>query len=83
MQMGAAFANDTMAVLPAGGLVFTKTGDVEMRSEELKISDKSGDVLYHFFNNSPTPVTSLVAFPMPDINQSWGYSPIAVPTQDP
>ena len=83
VTLEAAFANDTMAAIPAGGLVFTKTGDVEMRSEELKISDKSVDVLYHFFNHSPTPVTSLVAFPMPDINQSWGYSPIAVPTQDP
>jgi len=83
VPMGAVLANDTMAELPAGGLVFTKTGDVEMRSEDLQISEKSVDVLYHFYNHSMNPVTSLVAFPMPDINQSWGYSPIAIPSQDP
>jgi len=83
MPMGAVFANDTMAEIPSGGLVFTNTDDVEMRSEELKISEKSVDVLYHFYNHSTNPVTSLVAFPMPDINQSWGYSPIAIPSHDP
>ena len=81
LPMGIVLANDSMAEIAVGGLVFTKTTDVEMRSEELAISEESVDVLYHFYNNGTKPVTSLVAFPMPDIEYSNSQS--AVPTHDP
>jgi len=84
VTMGIMRANDSMAEIAVGGLVFTKTADVAMRSEELKISEKSVDVLYHFYNNSTNPITSLVAFPMPDIGPDLVVETagVTVPTQD-
>jgi len=64
---GAAGANDSTAGLAAGGLVLTKSADIDMRSEKLFISDKQVRVDYQFFNTSAKDVTVTVAFPMPDI----------------
>lgn len=60
-------ANDTLAQLSAGGLVLTRTDDIEMRSEDLYLSEDLVRVKYRFFNASAHDVTSTVAFPMPDI----------------
>ncbi|MEJ2229192.1 MAG: DUF4424 domain-containing protein [Alphaproteobacteria bacterium] len=62
-----ALANDSMGYLAAGGLVLTPTTDVEMRAEDLYVSEKEIRVRYRFFNNSSTDITTLVAFPMPDL----------------
>ncbi|HMN72425.1 MAG TPA: DUF4424 domain-containing protein [Rhodoblastus sp.] len=63
-----AFANDTTAALTAGGLVFGKTDDIEMRSEDLSISEKEIVVRYRFFNRARADQVVTVAFPMPGVD---------------
>jgi hypothetical protein len=75
-------ANDTTAELATGGLVFTKSPDIEMRSEDLFISMKEIRVQYKFFNHSNKEVVTPVAFPMPDLPFGTG-SDLAIPTNDP
>lgn len=62
-----ASANDTMAVLGAGGLAFTRTDQITMAREDLFISPERVDVKYTYRNTGDTPVTTIVAFPMPKI----------------
>lgn len=62
-----AFANDTMAELRTGGLVFVRTDAVTIESEDLYISPHEVRVAYRFRNFSEEDVESIVAFPMPDI----------------
>lgn len=62
-----ALANDSTAELAAGGLVLKTTDSIEMRSEDLFISQKEVVVKYRFQNTSAAPVSTVVAFPMPDI----------------
>lgn len=64
---GTARANDTTAALEAGGLIFVPNEDVEMRSEDLFISEKEVRVAYIFHSNAEKDTTVLVAFPMPDV----------------
>lgn len=61
-------ANDSTAGLAAGGLVLTKSADIEMRSEDLYISKEAVRVAYSFVNTSPKDLTVTVAFPLPDID---------------
>jgi len=78
-----AMANDTTAELAAGGLVFTKTDAIEMKSEDLYVSAEAVRVKYRFLNTSGTDVTTRVAFPMPDIGgESLHYSPSAIPDRE-
>ena len=68
-----ALANDSSAELKTGGLVLLKTSKIEMRSEDLFISNKEIKIHYVFLNNSPTDIATVVAFPMPRIPMSgWG-----------
>jgi uncharacterized protein DUF4424 len=78
-----ALANDTTAELATGGLVFVRTDNIEMRSEELFISTQEIKVRYRFANTSGKDVTTLVAFPMPDITVESPDANMAVPTEDP
>jgi uncharacterized protein DUF4424 len=78
-----ASANDSIAELTTGGLVFAKTPDVEMRAEDLFVSEKEIRVRYRFFNASHDDVVSLVAFPMPDIVWDGLDVNLAIPSQDP
>ncbi|MDE1566558.1 DUF4424 domain-containing protein [Aquabacter sediminis] len=64
---GGARANDTTAALEAGGLIFVRNENVEMRSEDLFISEKEVRVSYLFHSTAEKDTTVLVAFPMPDI----------------
>jgi hypothetical protein len=77
-----AFANDTSAELSVGGLVFTRSSDVSLESEDLTITPDLVTVKYRFLNHAPTPVTLTIAFPLPDIDlsESDNYS---IPTLDP
>lgn len=59
--------NDSVAVMPAGGLVLQRIDGVEMRSEDLYVSAEEIRVHYRFFNRTDRPLVTLVAFPMPDI----------------
>jgi hypothetical protein len=78
-----ALANDSTAELATGGLVFTKTDAIEMRSEDLYISAKEIRVRYRFMNTSGQDVTTLVAFPMPVVKVEGPDDNISVPTDEP
>lgn len=62
-----ALANDTMADIKAGGLVFVNADNVEMAKEDLFISPDAVKVDYVFHNTGDKDQTAVVAFPMPDI----------------
>lgn len=62
-----AAANDSVAVMGAGGLILQRTDGIEMRSEDLYVSAREIRVRYRFFNRTGEPITTLVAFPLPDI----------------
>jgi hypothetical protein len=76
-------ANDSTAELATGGLIFVTTDDIEMRSEKLFISTKQVRVTYEFFNKSDQDVTTLVAFPLPEIRVANQDDNVAVPTEAP
>jgi hypothetical protein len=77
----AASANDSTAELTTGGLVLSKNADIEMRSEDLAISEKEISVRYKFFNHAASDQTVTVAFPMPDV--TLVDRDIAFPARDP
>ncbi|MBR1232055.1 DUF4424 domain-containing protein [Bradyrhizobium sp. AUGA SZCCT0182] len=77
-----AVANDSAAELSIGGLHFARTPNVEMRSEDLRISLDRVSVRYEFVNTSTAPVTLTVAFPLPDIDLAEGES-VSFPSNDP
>jgi uncharacterized protein DUF4424 len=83
LTAGPALANDSSAELATGGLVFVHNDDVEMRAEDLSISAKEIRVRYRFFNNGAKDVTTLVAFPMPEIKVDGPDDNIVVPSDDP
>ena len=62
-----AAANDSVASMGAGGLVFQRTDGIEMRSEDLYVSAREVRVRYRFFNRTERDIGTLVAFPMPDL----------------
>ncbi len=74
-------ANDSSANLGVGGLEFVFNDRVEMRSEDLFISEKEIRVRYVFRNLSDRDVTNLVAFPMPDILYQLNYA-VEIPVPD-
>ncbi|WED42840.1 DUF4424 family protein [Legionella cardiaca] len=79
------FANDSSAELAAGGLVFVKNPQIEMRSEELYLSLKKVRVRYVFFNKSSKDLSSVIAFPLPNV-ESYYHSEKALsifPVDDP
>ena len=76
-------ANDSSAELATGGLVLEKSANIEMRAEELFVSVKEIRVAAHFYNTSAKDVTTIVAFPMPDIAIEHPDEVISVPTEDP
>lgn len=78
--IGTAAANDTMAALGTGGLVFLTSEDIELTSEDLYISAEEIRVRYEFTNNGAEDQTVLIAFPMPDITGSGDFM-VNVPTE--
>ena len=69
---GVCFANDTTAELKTGGLVFTHNETIEMAKEDLYISPEKVEVNYVFHNSGDKDITTLVAFPMPDMQGGPG-----------
>lgn len=61
-----AIANDSTAEHAAGGLVLTRSTDIDMVSEDLFVSAGEVRVRYVFRNRSPRAIRTVVAFPMPD-----------------
>jgi hypothetical protein len=75
-------ANDSTAELATGGLAYVQTDAIEMRSEDLTISMQEVRVRYEFVNSSDQDVTTLVAFPMPDIKGDIDFL-VSIPVEDP
>ncbi len=63
-----AVANDSMAELALGGLVLRQSDHIAMVSEDLFISRDEVRVAYVYHNTSRRDVTSIVAFPLPDVD---------------
>jgi hypothetical protein len=64
----AALANDSTAALGAGGIVLTTSADIRMASEDLFVSKDLIRVRYQFVNEARAPITTRVAFPLPEAN---------------
>jgi len=76
-----AFADDSSAMLGAGGLVLTKQADIRMAVEDLRLSPKAVKVHYEFINDGKSDVDTIVAFPLPDIDvQEFYYEPLGTTT---
>lgn len=60
-------ANDSAAVKGLGGIRLTTSSNIEMLSEDLFVSERRIEVTYKFRNKSKKKVTTIVAFPLPDI----------------
>lgn len=77
-----ALADDSSAALDAGGIVLTKNADIRMATEDLFISPRQVKVHYTFINDSGRDIDTIVAFPLPDIdNYELAESPIGTTTQ--
>ncbi len=73
----AALADDSSARLGAGGIVLTKNADIRMASEDLYLSPNQVKVHYTFINDSGKDIDTIVAFPLPDVdNYELAESPI-------
>jgi Domain of unknown function (DUF4424) len=68
-----AAANDSTAEHAAGGLVLTRSAEIDMVSEDLFVSADEVRVRYVFRNRSPRDIRTVVAFPMPDrdLAEEW------------
>jgi hypothetical protein len=82
LMAGTATANDSMAALGAGGLVFMTTDEIELLSEDLYVSSSQVRVTYEFRNNGDEDISTLVAFPMPDITGKVDEA-VYLPSNDP
>jgi hypothetical protein len=82
--IGPVEANDSSAVLGAGGLVLTRSDSVVLEAEDLYVSLDEIRVHYRFRNVGTTDVETVVAFPMPEIDL-WELAevPIDLPVDDP
>jgi hypothetical protein len=80
----ASIADDSSAMLAAGGIQFTKAPEIRMAREDLYLSPKQVRIRYEFANDSGKDIDTLVAFPMPDIDQ-WNFyeEPIGTVGNDP
>jgi hypothetical protein len=74
-------ANDSTAHLAAGGLVFSRTDQIELVSEDLFVSAEEVRVDYVFRNQTNESITTLVAFPMPELWSPPDLS-VAIPLDD-
>ncbi|HEX8621250.1 MAG TPA: DUF4424 domain-containing protein [Allosphingosinicella sp.] len=75
-----AAANDSTAGHDAGGLVLTRSADIDMVSEDLFVSAGEVRVRYVFRNRSPRDIRTTVAFPMPDRDLTEAhFSDVAYP----
>ncbi|MBP6012619.1 MAG: DUF4424 domain-containing protein [Alphaproteobacteria bacterium] len=78
-----AYANDSTAALGAGGLVLTENADIRMASEDLFVSREAVRVRYSFVNDSAAPITTRVAFPMPEADMAiLSESDVGWPSKD-
>ncbi|OIQ94451.1 hypothetical protein GALL_235990 [mine drainage metagenome] len=60
-----AYANDSIARIGAGGIIFLKSEDIRLVQEILEISPSNITVHYRFLNESDKDIRATLAFPMP------------------
>lgn len=78
-----ASANDSTAALGAGGITLTETNDIRMATEDLFISRRVVRVAYTFVNDTDKPITTRVAFPLPEANlEELSESDVGWQTED-
>ncbi len=84
IALGAASAqaNDSSAELAAGGLVLTRTDAIRLEAEDLYVSPQEIRVKYRFRNLTATPVSQIVAFPLPDVVVEGPEYNLALPKED-
>lgn len=76
-----ALADDSSATLGAGGIVLTKNANIRMATEDLYISPRRVRVRYTFINDGKKDIDTIVAFPLPDVdNYELAESPIGMTT---
>lgn len=63
----AALANDSEAEIAVGGLTLVESDSISLDTEDLFISEQEVRVRYEFTNTSSKDITTLVAFPLPDL----------------
>ncbi|WP_374446692.1 DUF4424 family protein [Stella sp.] len=81
---GPAAANDSTAVLAAGGLVLTRSETIRMEGEDLHVRPEGITVRYRFRNTGPADIRTRVAFPLPEIDLAqMAETPIAPGAADP
>ncbi|MBO0904062.1 DUF4424 family protein [Jiella sonneratiae] len=80
---GPACANDSTANFAVGGLTLTKTDAIEMRREDLAVSLDRISVDYEFVNVTDQPVTTTVAFPLPEIAIDLFGGDVDLPSDEP
>jgi hypothetical protein len=77
-------ANDTLAMLGAGGLVPVKTSTIIMESADLEVSVHQIKVRYVFRNDSEREAIATVAFPLPELDSGIiENEPIDLPSPQP
>ena len=79
-----AYADDSSAELGAGGLVLTRSADIRLADEELRVGPKDVTARFTFVNDSGNDIDTIVAFPLPDIDTSrFSEEPLGRTTGDP
>ena len=68
LEASPAAANDSYAVLGAGGLELRQTAAIAMESEDLYVSRDEIRVSYVFRNLTQADIVADVAFPFPEVN---------------
>lgn len=77
-------ADDSSASIGAGGIVFAKSADIRMATEDLYVSPDKIRVRFTFVNDGAKDVDTVIAFPLPDIDTTeYWYSPLGATTDDP
>lgn len=78
------FADDSSAALGIGGVVLTQAADIRMAKEDLYVSPTKVRIRFEFVNDSPHDIDTIVAFPLPDIDESeYSESAMGTTTGDP
>lgn len=75
-------ANDTTATVAAGAIRYSKSSDISMDSEILKVSTEQINVEYQFTNHSTQEITSTVVFPLPPSPLTFGDTGLVYPGWD-
>jgi len=79
-----AFADDSSAELGSGGLLLTRSAEIRLADEFLRIGPKDVTARFTFVNDSKSDIDILVAFPLPDIDTSrFSEEPLGRTTSDP